>query len=96
MRIERTLSAVHEALPPLGASEFRTRLRRILVASVERLDVDELQVRLESLVLEFWGLASAHHSPNAEAATETGRRWVAGEDMETIPASEVFRQAGLE
>lgn len=95
MKIERTMSAVHDALPPASASEFRTRLRRILLATIADMDVDALQVGLESLVLEFWAVASAWHSPNAAAATEAGERWVRGEDIGVVPAEEVFRRAGL-
>ncbi|MFF7198259.1 DUF6247 family protein [Streptomyces sp. NPDC008079] len=90
MKIDRTMSSVYDALPPSSAREFRAELRRVLVSAVEDLNVDVLQMRLDGLVLTWWAVASAHHSPSAAAATESARRLLQGDASDVIPASEAF------
>ena len=88
--IPREARAVRAALPLEQAEQFQQEWNAALDQAKEDMDLDGLYERLTVLTGALWGVASAWHSPNAAEVTEQGRRWQAGEDMDTISAEEVF------
>jgi Family of unknown function (DUF6247) len=88
--IPREAAAVLAALPATTAADFRAALASILDEAKRTLDIDGLKPKLDTVVGRYWAVACAVHSPDAAAITEAGRRWQAGDDSDTVPATVVF------